>query len=184
MNAAAGAEGAIAFTDLVGFTEFTATRGDEEALVVLRAQERIVDAALPDGARVVKELGDGLLLFLPDADSAVAVCLDDPGRLRPRRRRRRDAAVGARRLALGPAVATRRRSHRSRRERRGAHRRRRRAGRAALLGHDARRRGASDAIVEFVELGPVVMKGIPDPIDLYRVERLEAPRPDPVPADR
>src|SRR5206468_1640981 len=28
-----------------------------------------------------------------------------------------------------------------------------------------------DAALEFVELGPVMMKGIPDPVDLYRVER-------------
>jgi adenylate cyclase len=26
---------------------------------------------------------------------------------------------------------------------------------------------------EFIELGPVMMKGIPDPIDLYRVERAD-----------
>lgn len=31
--------------------------------------------------------------------------------------------------------------------------------------------------VEFIELGPVMMKGIPDPIDLYRVERVLAREP-------
>ena len=135
------AEGAIAFTDLVGFTEFTATRGDEEALVVLRAEERIVDAALPDGARVVKELGDGLLCSLRRRLRSRGL----PGRscrLRPRRRQRRDAVVGGRRIAPGRAAA-RGRPHRARRERGRSHRRCRRARPSSLLGHDAagRRRG-------------------------------------------
>jgi hypothetical protein len=43
---------------------------------------------------------------------------------------------------------------------------------------------APDGTIEFIELGPVVMKGIPDPIDLYRVERLDIPRPDPVAVER
>jgi class 3 adenylate cyclase len=68
-------EGAIAFTDLVGFTEYTATRGDQDALAVLGAQDVIVRAALPASARVVKELGDGLLLFFPDCEVAVAACI-------------------------------------------------------------------------------------------------------------
>ena len=74
MNDAA-VEGAIAFTDLVGFTEYTATQGDQEALAVLGAQERIVRDALPASARVVKELGDGLLIFFTDATTAIPGCL-------------------------------------------------------------------------------------------------------------
>jgi len=35
-------EGTIMFTDIVGFTEFTAIRGDEEALTLLARQEKIV----------------------------------------------------------------------------------------------------------------------------------------------
>ncbi len=34
--------GAVVFTDLVGFTEFTALSGDDEALRLLGTQERIV----------------------------------------------------------------------------------------------------------------------------------------------
>ena len=56
-------EGTIVFTDIVGFTEFTATRGDAEALELLATQDRLVRGALPDEARIVKELGDGLLLW-------------------------------------------------------------------------------------------------------------------------
>ena len=64
-------EGTIVFTDIVGFTDFTATRGDAEALQLLAAQDRVVQAALPDGARVVKEIGDGLLLWFPDPVTAL-----------------------------------------------------------------------------------------------------------------
>ena len=68
--------GAIAFTDIVGFTEYTATRGDAEALEVLSTQERIVRQALPAGSRLVKELGDGLLLWFGNCAEAVRTCLD------------------------------------------------------------------------------------------------------------
>jgi adenylate cyclase len=63
--------GAIAFTDLVGFTEFTAAEGDQRAVEVLDAKRSIVDALLPPDGRVVKELGDGLLIWVDDASSAV-----------------------------------------------------------------------------------------------------------------
>ena len=68
--------GFVVFTDLVGFTQLTAERGDEFALALLEHQDRIVREALPDGARVVKELGDGMLLWFPDGLPALAVCLD------------------------------------------------------------------------------------------------------------
>lgn len=56
------APGTLVFTDIVGFTEYTALRGDEGALALLSLQDRLVQDALPPNARVVKELGDGLLL--------------------------------------------------------------------------------------------------------------------------
>jgi adenylate cyclase len=183
VSGTSGTEGAIVFTDLVGFTEFTATRGDLDALAVLGAQERIVRAALPAGARVVKELGDGLLLFLPDSDSAVTVCLE--------------ILDGFDRAAAGDEMPlwVRAGLHWGRPSRRGND----------LVGHDVNVAarivdvaapgellcsGAmletceQDGSIEFIELGPVVMKGIPDPIDLYRVERLDIPRPDPVAVER
>ena len=67
--------GTVLFTDLVGFTEFTAVQGDAGALELLAKQEEIVEAVLPDGSRMVKELGDGLLLWFPDADSALSTAL-------------------------------------------------------------------------------------------------------------
>ena len=69
-------EGTIAFTDIVGFTAFTATRGDTEALELLAVQERLARSVLPESARLVKELGDGLLLWFPEAAPALRSALD------------------------------------------------------------------------------------------------------------
>ena len=67
--------GVIAFTDIVGFTQLTDAHGDDVALALLERQERAVRGALPESARVVKELGDGLLLWFDDARSAIDTCL-------------------------------------------------------------------------------------------------------------
>ena len=52
--------GTIVFTDIVGFTQLTDEHGDDLALTLLERQEQLVRRTLPDTARVVKELGDGL----------------------------------------------------------------------------------------------------------------------------
>lgn len=67
----AAAECTIMFTDLVGYTEHIALHGDEVVLQLLSTQERLVREALPEGARIVKELGDGLMLQFDDPCDAV-----------------------------------------------------------------------------------------------------------------
>jgi class 3 adenylate cyclase len=67
--------GAIVFTDIVGFTEVTDTHGDDVALALLERQEALVADLLPESARIVKELGDGLLLWFDDPRSALHTCL-------------------------------------------------------------------------------------------------------------
>src|SRR5262249_58305977 len=67
--------GEIVFTDIVGFTKLTDHHGDDVALALLERQERLVRAALPPSARVVKELGDGLLLWFDDPREAIDTCL-------------------------------------------------------------------------------------------------------------
>lgn len=65
--------GCVLFTDLVGFTEFNDTVGDRKALEVLDQQTELaqmVCAAHP-GARLVKELGDGLMLWFPSAPAGL-----------------------------------------------------------------------------------------------------------------
>jgi len=160
--------GAFVFTDLVGFTEFTALSGDDAALELLAAQSRLVDEVLPADARVVKELGDGLLLYFRDPAEAVQAGLDlqrtfeaesestgmplwirvgmHAGVVRERGRDLvgHDVNVAARIVDV--------------------------AGAGEVLVSEAVRRDAQPRVptVEFVELGPVVMKGIPDPIRLWR----------------
>ena len=70
--------GTIVFTDLVGFTSYTDSEGDDAALAVLDQQlDHARDSLEPfDGARVVKELGDGLMLWFASAADAVAAVVD------------------------------------------------------------------------------------------------------------
>ena len=67
--------GAVLFTDLVGFTEFTGAVGDNEALRVLDHQRALLDEKL-DGhgdARLVKEIGDGLMIFIGSATEGMSI---------------------------------------------------------------------------------------------------------------
>jgi adenylate cyclase len=170
-------EGVVAFTDLVGYTEYTALRGDVEALELLSTQDRIVSDTLPRDARVVKELGDGLLLYFAAAASAIATGL--------MLQQRFEAAAEDGALPLWVRIGM----HWGRPVSRGED----------LVGHDVNVAArivdvaapgellcshatvaAARANVEgidFVELGPVVMKGIPEPVDLYRAERVLRPSP-------
>jgi len=63
----AARHGAILFTDLVGFTAFTDAHGDRAAVDVLDRQAVIVSAALDGRGRIVKELGDGLMVWFDSA---------------------------------------------------------------------------------------------------------------------
>jgi adenylate cyclase len=62
---------AVAFADLAGYTRLTEEAGEEEALDVV---ERFLDAVqhtLPDDARVVKTIGDEVMVVAGDAPSLV-----------------------------------------------------------------------------------------------------------------
>jgi adenylate cyclase len=67
--------GTIVFTDIVGFTQLTDEHGDDLALTMLERQSELVRRALPDEARVIKELGDGLMLWFDDPGSAILTIL-------------------------------------------------------------------------------------------------------------
>jgi adenylate cyclase len=78
MNVAVDAEpdtvvGSVVFTDLVGFTEFNGAAGDAAALAVLDTQTRLVHSVLGEcaGSRLVKEIGDGLMLWFASPADAV-----------------------------------------------------------------------------------------------------------------
>jgi adenylate cyclase len=170
---AARAPGAIVFTDLAGFTEFTALRGDDAALALLSLQERLVRDEMGSRGRIVKELGDGLMLWFDDACDAVRTALSLQDSFE-----KHAAADG---LPLWVRIGL----HYGNPARRGSD----------LIGHDVNvaarivdiaapgevllSQACTDQIgdglpgVTLEEVGPVVMKGIPEPIPLYRALRVE-----------
>ena len=61
----------VVFTDLEGFTTFTAEQGDAAAIDLLHDHHRRVGPVVRSrGGKVVKRLGDGLLLSFPDPAAA------------------------------------------------------------------------------------------------------------------
>ncbi|HEX6580082.1 MAG TPA: adenylate/guanylate cyclase domain-containing protein [Actinomycetota bacterium] len=67
---------AVAFVDLSGFTELTEARGDRIAVrSVVALQEQAHAVAMEHGGRLVKLLGDGALLRLPDAERGLSAAL-------------------------------------------------------------------------------------------------------------
>jgi class 3 adenylate cyclase len=165
------AEGAVVFTDLTGFSEFTAIKGDEAALEMLTLQEQLLGEAMHSRGRVVKNLGDGFLLWFPTVAEAVdsALTLQDrvddiPGDQMPMWVRiginygrpllrgddliGHDVNVAARIVDLAQS--------------------------GEVLVSQACTEQLQDELpdVYFDEVGPVVMKGIPDVVTLYRAVRL------------
>ena len=163
--------GTIVFTDLVGFTEFTALRGDEAALALLQIQERLVREETRARGRIVKRLGDGLMLWFKDPCQAVEACLVLQERF--------EEQSPSLELPLWVRIGV----HHGRPAKQGRD----------LVGHDVNLASrivdlaspgevlASEATVHcigsrlpqvaFEEVGPVVMKGIPSPVLLYRAVR-------------
>jgi len=68
---------AVAFTDIEGFTAFTAREGDEAASQLLADHYREVGPIVRSrGGHTVKRLGDGLFLTFPSSEAAVIACLE------------------------------------------------------------------------------------------------------------
>ena len=67
----------VVFTDLEGFTRFTASEGDDAASQLLTAHHRTVGPIVRSrGGRTVKRLGDGLLLTFPEPEAAILSSLE------------------------------------------------------------------------------------------------------------
>lgn len=164
-------EGTIVFTDLSGFTEFTALRGDAAALSLLEMQERLVREQMGDSGRIVKNLGDGLMLWFDEALDAVQVAIALQEKF--------EEASGEDDEPLWVRIGI----HYGRPVMRGDD----------FIGHDVNVAArivdlaapgevlVSEACtsqieaplegVVFEEIGPTIMKGIPEPVPLYRVMR-------------
>jgi len=79
---------AICFADLVGFVQFTEEEGEEQALDLVERFVASVEQSLPSDARVVKNIGDGVMVVGTDAPALVrwALAFQDefPMAARPR----------------------------------------------------------------------------------------------------
>jgi len=155
---------AIAFTDIVGFTEFTSAHGDGAAMEILDIQDQIVRDVLPDNARLVKELGDGLMIWFADAVTAVVTCLQ-----LHRRFLETHSPLWVR-IGLHWGTPNRRGDDYVGHDVNVAARIADVAGPGELLVSDAVRTclGESNRDARLEELGPVVMKGISEPVRLFR----------------
>jgi adenylate cyclase len=66
------AEPAIAFIDLTGYTRIAEEAGDDEAAAQAERFTQVVEAAASEtGGRLVKVLGDGVMMHFGDSDSAI-----------------------------------------------------------------------------------------------------------------
>jgi adenylate cyclase len=72
----AGAEPAIAFIDLTGYTRLAEEAGDDEAAAQATRFIATVEAAASEtGGRLVKVLGDGVMMHFGDSDSAIRAAI-------------------------------------------------------------------------------------------------------------
>lgn len=165
-------EGAIAFTDLSGFTEFCALRGDEATITLLSTYEGALREGIGDRGRVVKALGDGFMVWFEDPCAAVECSIVLQQRF--------EALNFEDDFPLWVRI--------------GIHFGRPIAHGDDLVGHDVNvaarivdlaapgevlvSQACTDVMqtppegVEFEEVGPVVMKGIPEAITLFRAIRV------------
>jgi adenylate cyclase len=94
-------EPAVAFLDLTGFTSVTQERGDTIAAeIALRLADLASRVVATRNGRVVKLLGDGVLMYFPDVLEAVEAALDLMDRLGAS-----DLPPGHVGIAQGPIVA-------------------------------------------------------------------------------
>lgn len=67
----------VVFTDLEGFTSYTSANGDDAAIALLADHHRVVGPVVRGrGGRVVKRLGDGLMLSFPVPEAAVLAAVE------------------------------------------------------------------------------------------------------------
>ena len=161
---------AIAFADLAGYARLTVERGDEEAVGAVERFVEAVEQTLPLDARVIKTLGDEVMVVGSDPAALTGWAVE----LQSRHRRRRAAAADRHPLRRG--AVPRRRLLRARRQPGGA---RGRAGRRRRGARDARRSSTWPPGVdglEFDRIGEVGLKGFSEPTELFIASAARASR--------
>jgi len=161
--------GSVLFTDLVGFTEFNDLRGDPAAVAVLDQQYEVLESVLGRHpcSRLVKELGDGLMIWSSDASDGLEIATEFAAGIRVARET--DGFPLAVRLGLhhGPVIE------------RGddvvgqtvnvAARIAALAGPGELLVSDEVLAACGTVAAGARAVGPVNVKGVADPVWLHRV---------------
>jgi adenylate cyclase len=73
---------AVVFTDLASFSEWALEAGDDEAVRLLREVDCAMEPAMRErGGKVVKRMGDGMMVVFSDPADALAALHDARGRL-------------------------------------------------------------------------------------------------------
>lgn len=158
---------AIVFADLSGFTQLIEHRGDETAVVAATSLQLHADeAAARYRGRLVKLLGDGALLRFPDPGSGVAAAIDLVATMG-----REEAIVGHAGVDAGPVIE---------RDLDVFGRTVNLASRIAdvaepgdVLVSDRVAGAAADKSFAFERVDPRVLKGIAEPVLLYRAIRID-----------
>jgi adenylate cyclase len=160
---------AIVFVDLSGFTKLTRERGDESAVLAATSLQREADAtATRHGGRLVKLLGDGAMLRLADAAVGVSAALElvetmsgegivsSHAGVHTGPVIERDLDVFGQTVNLASRIADA-------------------AGPGEVLASEAVAAAAGDGGFAFERLRDGDLKGLPEPVPLYRVtSRVEA----------
>jgi adenylate cyclase len=158
---------AVAFVDLSGFTTMTELRGDEAAAIAAaRLQDLAHAAAGVSGGRVVKLLGDGVLMRFASAATAIRSVLDLLDAIPAAGLEAGHAGVAAGRLVIrdgdvfGATVnlASRIAGH---------------AGPGQVVVEEGAVVALPDGVARFEPIGRVTLKGIAMPVSLWVAKRIE-----------
>ncbi|HMG27356.1 MAG TPA: adenylate/guanylate cyclase domain-containing protein [Acidimicrobiia bacterium] len=157
-------EATIAFVDIASFTAFAEARGDDAAARVIDRVDAVVRRLLVEhSGKVVKQVGDGFMLAFREPAASVRFAVAVQGELD------RDAELPAIRVGIntGPVL------YRTGEYLGGAVNVASRVVSSAMAGQilltEPVAKAASDAGIPVDELGVRMMRGVDDPLALYRV---------------
>ncbi|MEX1296505.1 MAG: adenylate/guanylate cyclase domain-containing protein [Candidatus Limnocylindrales bacterium] len=161
---------AIAFIDLTGFTLLTEESGDREAATVAMTFSSLAAKVAEDGGgRLVKPLGDGVLLRFATARAAAEAALEVLERLGPA-----GLPTGHAGIASGPVIV--REGDVFGRTVNLAARISDRAQPGQLLSTSTLASAVSGEGLGYEPVGRVSLQGIPGPVELARIWRRDTPR--------
>ena len=152
---------AFCFVDLAGFTRFTEEEGDEEALDLIERFVESVEATLPSGATVVKTIGDEVMIVSPEPVPLTEWAVGFLGLFQERPQPRVGLHYGDAVYRDGDYFGT---------QVNLTHRVVARAlGGEVMLTRQVAEAGEDSEYLHFEPIGEVVLKGFPNPIELFTV---------------